>query len=185
MMCIQGQHQHEIAYVDDDAHAKQAMIINKLKSGDRLLFIEFGVHVDDKTLEAVLTPKYDGIVFPGPKPGINWDLFRQKSIQDSTEPTGQYGTDFDTDLGVKVAESIYKVKSTDPKAWVVDCKTCVRSLKSKKSHDVSLPTLRRDMFCKLIDGGMKIYAYTGAKLTITYPHECISNILESAGVSVS
>ena len=185
LMCMKTNTQHEIVYVNDDAHEKQQMIINKLKAGDRLLFIEFGVHIDDVSLERALDPKYDCIVYPGARAGVNWELFKKKSIENVDEPSSQIGLEFDTDIGIKVAESIYKVKSTDPKAWVVDTKTCHRTIKNKKTQMVNLPTARKDMFDKLIAGGMKIYAYTGAKLTITYPHECISNILESAGVSLN
>jgi len=40
----------------------------------------------------------------------------------------------------------------------------------------------KDMFTKMKESGVKIYAYTDAKLTMTYPHEGISNILNAAGV---
>ena len=34
----------------------------------------------------------------------------------------------------------------------------------------------------LVFPGVKIYAFTAAKLTMTYTHECVSNILSAAGV---
>ena len=185
LLCMKTDTQHEIVYVNDDAHEKHQIILDKLKSCDRLLFIEVGVHIDDTSLERVLESKYDAVVFPAARPGVNWEMFKKKSIENTDEPASQMGVDFDTDIGVKVAESIYKVKSTNPKAWVVDAKTCHRTIKNKKTQTVNLPIARKDMFDKLITNGMKIYAYTGAKLTITYPHECISNILESAGVSLN
>jgi len=41
------------------------------------------------------------------------------------------------------------------------------------------------MFDKLKEQGVKIYAFTASKLTMTYPHECISNILGAAGVKTN
>jgi hypothetical protein len=37
----------------------------------------------------------------------------------------------------------------------------------------------------LKERGVKIYAFTAAKLVMTYPHECISNILSAAGVKTN
>jgi hypothetical protein len=41
------------------------------------------------------------------------------------------------------------------------------------------------MFQKFLQQGVRIYAFTAAKLTQTYTHECISNILNAAGVKVN
>ena len=38
------------------------------------------------------------------------------------------------------------------------------------------------MFKKFQEAGVKIHAYTKAKLVMTYSHECISNILGASGV---
>jgi len=40
------------------------------------------------------------------------------------------------------------------------------------------------MFEKFIERGVKVCAFTGANLVATYPHECLGNILETAGVKV-
>jgi len=41
------------------------------------------------------------------------------------------------------------------------------------------------MFEKFVEQGVRIYAFTAAKLTMTYTHECVSNILNAAGVKVN
>ena len=38
------------------------------------------------------------------------------------------------------------------------------------------------MFDKFKEQGIKIHAFTASKLIVTYTHECISNILNAAGV---
>jgi hypothetical protein len=41
------------------------------------------------------------------------------------------------------------------------------------------------MFFKFKEVGIKIIAYTAAKLTMTYGHECVSSLLNSAGVKTT
>jgi len=41
------------------------------------------------------------------------------------------------------------------------------------------------MFEKFKESGTRIYAFSASKLTLTYTHECISNILNAAGVKVN
>jgi hypothetical protein len=57
-------------------------------------------------------------------------------------------------------------------------KNVIKSIKDKKGDWKIYPK----MFEKFKESGVKIYAFTAAKLIITYPHECISNILNAAGV---
>ena len=41
------------------------------------------------------------------------------------------------------------------------------------------------MFEKFSEQNVRVYAFTAAKLTLTYTHECISSILNAAGVKVN
>lgn len=41
------------------------------------------------------------------------------------------------------------------------------------------------MFFKFREFGVKIVAFTAAKLTMTYGHECISSIINAAGVKAT
>lgn len=113
------------------------------------------------------------LVFPGVKNGIDWGLFKHKVKEGSTEPVSQMGLHFDTEVGKKASKDIYKVVKTDARAWVMMTKVVI-----KKGIKLSVP----NMFDKILEQGIKIFAFTAAKLTMTYPHECVSNILNAAGV---
>jgi predicted peroxiredoxin len=60
-------------------------------------------------------------------------------------------------------------------------KNVMKNAKDKKGNF----NLHVKMFDKLKEQGVKIYAFTASKLTMTYPHECISNILGAAGVKTN
>jgi hypothetical protein len=102
---------NEIVFVNDDPYEKCDAITDAVKKmPDKILFVDFGVGMDDESILQVFE-KHEGVgclVFPG----------------------------------------------------------------------VS-------MFQKFKENGMKIHAFTAAKLTMTYSHECISNILNAAGVSTN
>ena len=176
--CIQYSHQNEILYVNDDPFEKVDMIMQCLKKCDRLLFIDFGVNVDDGSIKQIFEPLENTgvLVFPGVTEGIDWKLFRKKIEEGSTEPVSQMGLHFDTELAQKAQTDIYKVKKTNAKAWVMITKNM--SKKTKKIYAAN-------MFDKLLEEGNKIYAFTASKLTMTYSHECISNILGAAGVKTN
>ena len=82
---------------------------------------------------------------------------------------------------MKISDDIYRVKSTQAKAWFMNTKNTIKSIKDKKSGKWMV---NPKMFEKFINQGVRIYAFTAAKLTLTYTHECISNILNAAGVRV-
>jgi hypothetical protein len=54
----------------------------------------------------------------------------------------------------------------------------------KKLGDTKLLNYEK-MFEKFKEYGIKIYAWTDAKIIATYAHECVSNIMNAAGVSAS
>jgi hypothetical protein len=181
--CIQKQVDNQIAYVNDDPFQKAEMIQNFMKTYDRIIFIDFGVSMDDETITKCFEPhEHVGcLVFPGVKEGVDWDLFKSKVRSDSTEPIEQMGLHFDTEVGMKISNDIYRVKSTEAKAWVMNTKNVMKSL--KKSGGGAKVYAR--MFEKFLEQDVRIYAYTASKLTITYTHECVSNILNAAGVKVN
>ena len=183
ILCLERGVQHEISYVNDDAHAKNDIIKRKMKDCDKLFFIEFGIHVDESSLLKIFE-NHDCLVFPSASEGIDWEMFKMKVINNIDEPVEQIGLHFDTEIGQKVSDDIYKVIKTNPKSWVVKGPLMHKNLKNKKSPGITLPLRFDEMFERLGKNGMKIYAYSGAKLTVTYPHECLSNILEAAGVTL-
>lgn len=183
ILCLERGVQHEISYVNDDTHAKNDIIKKKMKECDKLFFIEFGIHVDEGSLLKIFD-NYDCLVFPTASEGIDWDMFKAKVLNETDEPVEQLGLNFDTEISDKVDDSIYKVVKSVPKSWVFKGPQMHKALKNKKSPGITLPLKFDEMFDRLMSNGVKVYAYTGAKLTVTYPHECLSNILEAAGVSL-
>lgn len=173
--CIQQNVQNEILYVNDDPFEKAEMIKRCLSRCDRLFFIDFGINVDEDSIKELFKPHDDVgvLVFPGVKDGIDWGLFKNKVQKDSKEPVSQMGLKFDTIVGRSVSKDIHKVEMTEARAWVMFSKN---TLKKCKKFTAS------KMFDNLLEQGVKIYAFTAAKLTMTYAHECVSNILSAAGV---
>lgn len=186
--CIQaGTIQNEVAYVNDDSHDKVAAIQEHLKRSDKILFIDFGISMDDNSIEQVLqlTDGVGCLVFPGVKEGIDWEMFKQKVNDKVDEPVTQMGLHFDTQVGNKIKDDFYSVASTSAKCWVVSSKHIIRSMRDKRSGKLNLPSVPQTMFERMKEKGVKIQAYTASKLTFTHPHECISNLLNSAGVKAN
>jgi len=181
--CIQRNINNEITYVDDDPFKKAEIIQKYAKSHDRIFFVDFGIGVDDDSVNKVLgdLDSIGVLVFPGVKEGVDWNLFKDKVKTDSTEPISQMGLNFDTEVGKKVSEDIHVVVSTEAKSWVMNTKNVIKNIKDKKGNWKIYPK----MFEKFKEHSVKIYAFTAAKLTMTYTHECISNIQNAAGVKTN
>jgi len=103
----------------------------------------------------------------------------------STEPQSQLGLEFDTEVSNKIDEDVHIVTKTNPKAWAADAKHILRAFKDKRGDPIKIPVRVSEMFEKFKERGVKVCAYTNANLIATYPHECLGNILESAGVKVA
>ena len=181
--CLKNNVQNEIVYVNDDPFEKIEMIQKCLSKCDRLFFIDFGIGVDDASVKQIFE-SHEGLgvlVFPGVKEGMDWGLFKHNVREGSSEPVSQMGINFDTQVGKKISTDIYSVTSTEAKSWVMFSKNIMKNAKDKKGNF----NLHVKMFDKLKEQGVKIYAFTASKLTMTYPHECISNILGAAGVKTN
>jgi hypothetical protein len=182
MRCIQNDIKNEIVYIDDDPFKKAEMVQHCMKLYDRIFFIDFGVGVDDISLdECIGEHEHIGcLVFPGVKEGIDWEMFKNKVNENVDEPYYQMGLNFDTEVGKKVDTNIYHVTRTNARVWIMNTKNVLKSLHKNKDYKVS-----PKMFEKFVQQGVKLYAFTASKLTIAYTHECISNILNAAGVKVN
>src|SRR5210317_173131 len=180
--CLQKGFDNEIAYVDDDPFMKAETIQRYMKSHDRIIFIDFGVGLDDNSI-AQCFEKHANVgclVFPGVKEGVDWELFKSKVKDGSSEPVGQMGLHFDTEIDKKISNNIYSVTKTDARAWMMNTKPVYKTLTKNKDTKIS-----QKFFEKFLRQGVRIYAFTAAKLTMTYTHECISNILNAAGVKTN
>jgi hypothetical protein len=184
IQCLQRKFDNQIVYVNDDPFEKAETVQKCMRTCDRIIFIDFGVGVDDASLSMCLD-NHEGVgclVFPGVKEGVDWGMFKEKLKSESVEPVSQMGLHFDTTVGKKISENIYQVTSTDPKAWIMNTKHVIKSIKDKKTGNWKLSP---KMFEKFREQGVRIYAFTASKLTMTYTHECVSNILNAAGVKVN
>jgi hypothetical protein len=181
--CIQKNINNEITYVDDDPFKKADIIQQYAKTHERIFFVDFGINVDEESIDRVLgdLSGFGVLVFPGVKEGVDWNLFKTKVRSDCKEPISQMGLHFDTEVGKEISENIHLVTSTEAKCWVMNTKNLIKNIKDKKGNWKIYPK----MFEKFKDQGVKIYAFTAAKLTMTYTHECISNILNAAGVKTN
>lgn len=188
LKCMQrGNTENEVVFVDDEPFEKAEIIYKYLKTHERIFFIDFGIQVDDDSLDKVFD-KHENIgclVFPGVTEGIDWGMFKEKVKNNVNEPVEQIGLHFDTSVTNKISENIYMVKETSAKSWVMMNKNITKNLKDKKNGAFKIHPRMSTMFKKLQEGGVKIHAYTAAKLTMTYSHECISNILNAAGVKAN
>jgi len=185
LKCIQaGGTQNEIVYVTDDPYERSEVISKQLKRTDvdRIFFVDFGVHVDDGSLECIFKP-HEGIgcvVFPAVREGIDWKMFKDNVLSKSSEPVAQMGLHFDTEVNNRVSDDMYTVKSTEPKCWLMMSKHVRKRMSGNKVHPNP-----KSLFERLKDDGVKIQAFVDAQLTITYTHECVSNIMNAAGVKAT
>ena len=186
-VCAQKAHILEIAYVNDDLFDRKNLLLKKLKHCDRVIWVNYSVHIDQTSIE-MITDKfingYSCLVLPCVTPGIDWDMFKRKVKSETVEPLYQMGLNFDTDVGKSIGENLHCVTSTNPQAWAADTKPLLKALKGTgaKGEGINISASVSEMFKTLIERGFKVYAFTAANLIVTYPHECIGHILSSAGV---
>lgn len=175
---------NEVVFVNDDPFSKAEKIHECLKTHDRILFVDFGVSIDTNALGKVVdtNDKYDMIIFPGVKEGIDWDMFTKKVKSQTSEPINQIGLHFDTTVGAHIHDDMYTVTSTDPKAWVMMNKSIIKKIKDRRTGNIKIPPKSSTMFEKFKESGVKIVAYTAAEVTSTYTHECFGNIINSSGI---
>jgi|TARA_B110000211_G_scaffold61008_1_gene68835 hypothetical protein len=176
--------ENEVVFVNDEPFEKAEIIYKYLKSHDRIFFVDFGISVDEGSLDKVFE-KHDGVgclVFPGVTEGVDWGMFKEKVISKYNEPIEQMGLHFDTIVANRISDDIYAVNETSAKSWVMMNKNVMKHLKDKKNGAFKIHPRMKNMFLKFKEAGIKIHAYTAAKLVMTYSHECISNILNTAGI---
>ena len=180
--CLQKKIDNQIAYVDDDPYKKAEIVEKYMKTHDRIFFVDFGIGIDDASLDQVME-NHEGVgclVFPGVEEGVDWEMFKEKIKNGTDEPVSQMGLNFDTVVGSAVSKDIRKVDSTSAKVWMMNTKNVAKTIQKSKDSKIS-----PKMFEKFLRQNVRVYAFTAAKLTITYTHECVSNILNAAGVKVN
>ncbi|MBP04686.1 MAG: hypothetical protein CMA72_07890 [Euryarchaeota archaeon] len=181
--CLRNNVQNEILYVNDNPFDVVEMIQKTLTKCDRIFFVDFGIGVDEESIKQIFKD-HEGIgalVFPGVKDGIDWGLFKHKVREGSEEPVSQMGLNFDTEVDRKISTDIYTVTNTNARSYVLFTKNIMKNARDKKGN----VNLHVRMFEKLREQKVKIHAFTASKLIMTYTHECVSNILNAAGVKAN
>ncbi len=181
--CLRNNVQNEILYVNDNPFDVVEMIQKTLTKCDRIFFVDFGISVDEESIKQIFKD-HEGIgalVFPGVKDGIDWGLFKHKVREGSEEPVSQMGLNFDTEVDRKISTDIYTVTNTNARSYVLFTKNIMKNARDKKGN----VNLHVRMFEKLREQKVKIHAFTASKLIMTYTHECVSNILNAAGVKAN
>ena len=168
----------DISFVPDKSNLPRL-----IKTGERIIWLEYGTNLDEASIHKAIGPfekNLQVLVFPAIKEGINWDMFARKTKAGSTEPVNQRGLEFDTSVGKKLGDSLYEVTSTEARVWAMDSRPVDKKLRGEKTP-VKLPS-DESMFRVLAGLGIRIGAVTSATVICHFVHECVGNILETAGV---
>jgi hypothetical protein len=156
-----------------------------IKTGERIIWFDYGTNIDEETLKKLIEPFEKDVkvlVCPSPREGIDWDMFRRKTLAGSKEPAYQRALTFDTDVSKKLDDGLYEVVKTSARVWAMDSKPIDKKLRGDKVP-VKLPTeTYESMFDCLKRLGIRIGAATRANVICHYVHECSGNILETPGV---
>lgn len=183
VIALENRFQVEVNFVNDDTHAIADVTTKALKKHDKVVFIGYSIFIDENSLKYLLVEKlpqgYSGMVLASAKDGIDWEMFKQKVRSGSTEPVDQMGINFDTEIDKKITDDVWSVKSTESRAWMLDSKSVIKTLRERKGDGLKVPLRQSEMLNKL-----KLCTYIKSKVITTHTHECLSNILESAGIKV-
>lgn len=175
MYCMSKGINLEVQFVQDRSNIQKFM-----KSSERLIWIDYGVTIGIETLEIFMTPfpeNVKALVVPCVLEGVDWELFKKKTLENSDEPAHQRGLRFDTEVAKKnitsnVAEFVSS--TSDGRVFVFDNKPILKKLRDADTHFKSFEQLK-----KL---GVKIGVLRSCSATCHYVYECFGNILESTGV---
>lgn len=171
MHCLQHNIFLEVQYVTDKKQLKKHM-----KGTDRLIFLDYGANINQDCVPTMCSPMpkgYHVMVFPAVKEGVDWDMFKRKTLAGTDEPAEQRGLSFDTDVDKQIGEYIWNVSRTEAVVWTLDTKPILKMANTFED----LEDLRKQ--------GAKICACTMARCSMAYVHTCLANILETSGVSIT
>jgi hypothetical protein len=179
MLCMSHGITLEIHFVTDRSGIQKFM-----KSSERLLWLDYGVSIDVETLKKLalndFPEGYKVLVAPCVLEGIDWEIFRKKTLDGSNEPANQRGLKFDTVVSPapkKFADAgiaDFVSSSTDCRVFSLECKGILKKLRDGDAQFKSFDQLK-----KL---GVKIGVLRTCAPLCHYVYESIGNILESSGV---
>jgi len=155
-----------------------------VKTGERILWFDYGTNLDNETIAKLfgqMEKDIRVIVFPAVTEGVDWDMFRKKTVEGSTEPAHQRGLNFDTQVTKKIAGSdLWDIQSSSARVWLMDSKFIDKKLKSVQK------TLSCESYDALFDQlkslNIRVAALPSALVVRHYTYECLGNILEMPGL---
>jgi len=158
-----------------------------VKSGERILWFDYGTNLDQDSIPRVFNTMEKDIrviVFPAVVEGVDWDMFRKKTVEGSTEPVHQRALTFDTDVTKKVVGTdLYDVEKTSARVWVMDAKPIDKKLKSVQKN-LSCDSYD-SLFAQLKSNNLRVVALPSATVIRHFTHKCLGNILEMPGVMMN
>lgn len=145
-----------------------------LKSCDRLIWVDYGVSTNQEILEKMIT--CDGnIVVPCVTGEVDWEQFRKKTLENSSEPIYQRGLKFDIEMvPLPKRNDVMEYVSGNCRMFALDSKSILKKLRDTSSDFKSFEHLKKN--------GVKIHVLRSAPVICHYVYECIGNILDSTGV---
>lgn len=157
-----------------------------VKTGERIVWFDYGTNLDHDSIPRlfnVMEKDIRAIVFPAVIEGIDWDMFKKKTIEGSKEPLHQRGLNFDTDVTKKIiGTDLWDVEKTSAHVWVMDSNHVNKKLKSIQKN-LSCDSYE-GLFQQLKANNLRVAALPSAVVVRCYTHECLGNILEMPGVSM-
>jgi hypothetical protein len=158
-----------------------------VKTGERIVWFDYGTNLDQDSIPRVIAPMEKDvrvIVFPSVVEGVDWDMFRKKTVAGSTEPIHQRALMFDTDVTKKVVGTdLYDVDKTSARVWVMDSKPIDKKLKSVQKN-LSCDSYE-SLFNQLKTNNLRVVALPSATVIRHFTHKCLGNILEMPGVMMN
>lgn len=159
-----------------------------IKTGERIIWFDYGTSVDEETIKKLCDPFDKDVkvmVCPAVKEGVDWEMFRKKTAEGSTEPASQRGLSFDTTVGKKWADGLYETTKSEARVWAMESKPVDKKIRGDKvQHKLAIESYE-SLFVQLISLGIKVGALATARVVCQYTHECPGNILETPHVRLN
>jgi hypothetical protein len=158
-----------------------------VKTGERIVWFDYGTNLDNDSIPRIFSPMEKDVrvlVFPAVTEGVDWNMFKKKTLDGSKEPIHQRGLNFDTDVSKKITGTdLWDVNNTSARVWVMDSNPVHKKLKSL-SKNVSCESYE-GLFQQVKALGFRIAALPSAVVVRHFTHECLGNILEAPGVHMT
>jgi len=189
-ICAQTGLPLDITFINEDTTTKINALKRISKNSERLVWFDYGVSIDRGSIPDIIK-KFEGndcLVFPCAREGVDWDVFKTKCKQGSTEPASQMALTFDVDVSNKLLNkefNYYEVtKARAPACWCMDTKKVIKKLKDKKKEFV-FPKDIDTFFERCLSRNIKIGAAVNCRTFNHFTHECVGNILNMSGLKVT